>query len=263
MRDVFGRASAAAPCLLFFDEFEAIAPKRGGDSTGVTDRVVNQFLCQLDGVEGRSGVYVLAASSRPDLIDPALLRPGRLDKALHCSFPGREERLEIIQRVAAKMRLDATCDLDWLADRTENYSGADLSAIMTTARLSAINETLDRIKLSLTTANANGSGAAAPSNGSNGSGGDTKSAYSNGSSTDSKHAAPPPAAPANAVPTITRSHIEAAFAGSSASVPEKERTKFARIYQRFIASRSEKSAAGGGSGRGDFDPKAKQRSTFA
>jgi peroxin-1 len=82
VRDVFDRAATAAPAILFFDEFEAIAPKRGGESTGVTDRVVNQFLCQLDGVEGRSGVYVLAASSRPDMIDPALLRPGRLDKAI-------------------------------------------------------------------------------------------------------------------------------------------------------------------------------------
>lgn len=77
------RASSAKPCVLFFDEFESIAPRRGHDSTGVTDRVVNQFLTQMDGVEGLSGVYVLAATSRPDLIDPALLRPGNAVAVLH------------------------------------------------------------------------------------------------------------------------------------------------------------------------------------
>ncbi|KAJ2817506.1 Peroxisome biosynthesis protein pex1, partial [Coemansia furcata] len=81
VRDLFRRAAAAAPCVLFFDEFDAIAPRRGHDNTGVTDRVVNQFLTEMDGAEGLAGVYVLAATSRPDLIDPALLRPGRLDKA--------------------------------------------------------------------------------------------------------------------------------------------------------------------------------------
>lgn len=100
VRDLFARAAAAAPCCLFFDEFESIAPKRGGDSTGVTDRVVNQFLVQLDGVESRNGVYVLGASSRPDLIDPALLRPGRLDKCIYCPLPETpEDRFEILKAV--------------------------------------------------------------------------------------------------------------------------------------------------------------------
>ena len=81
------RAQSAKPCILFFDEFDSLAPRRGHDSTGVTDRVVNQLLTQLDGVEGLDGVYILAATSRPDLIDPALLRPGRLDKCLFCGIP--------------------------------------------------------------------------------------------------------------------------------------------------------------------------------
>ena len=83
------RAQSAKPCILFFDEFDSLAPRRGHDSTGVTDRVVNQLLTQLDGVEGLDGVYVLAATSRPDLIDPALLRPGRLDKCLYCGIPNK------------------------------------------------------------------------------------------------------------------------------------------------------------------------------
>ena len=88
VREVFERAQAARPCVLFFDEFESLAPRRGHDATGVTDRVVNQFLTQLDGTEGLTkGVYVLAASSRPDMIDPALLRPGRVDRKLYCKVP--------------------------------------------------------------------------------------------------------------------------------------------------------------------------------
>jgi peroxin-1 len=94
-RMVFQRASQARPCVLFFDEFDAIAPRRGSSSTGVTDRVVNQLLTQLDGVEALTGVYVLAATSRPDLIDPALLRPGRLDKLLYCGMPSLEERKQV------------------------------------------------------------------------------------------------------------------------------------------------------------------------
>ncbi|RUS77223.1 hypothetical protein EGW08_015015, partial [Elysia chlorotica] len=87
VRDLFSRAQSVKPCILFFDEFDSIAPRRGHDSTGVTDRVVNQMLTQLDGVEGLQGVYVLGATSRPDLIDPALLRPGRLDKCIKCDLP--------------------------------------------------------------------------------------------------------------------------------------------------------------------------------
>lgn len=125
MRNIFAQASAAAPCILFFDEFDSIAPRRGHDSTGVTDRVVNQLLTHLDGVcftrtttfhllhfilfylfqflfpfvtgiENLDGVQVLAATNRPDLIDPALLRPGRLDIHLHCRLPNLEERFKRI-----------------------------------------------------------------------------------------------------------------------------------------------------------------------
>jgi peroxin-1 len=86
VRSIFEKAEAAKPCIIFFDEFDSIAAERGKDNTGVTDRVVNQLLVQLDGVESREGVYVLAATSRPDLIDPALLRPGRLEKSLFCGL---------------------------------------------------------------------------------------------------------------------------------------------------------------------------------
>lgn len=143
VRDLFDRAQAAKPCVLFFDEFDSIAPKRGHDSTGVTDRVVNQMLTQMDGAEGLDGVYVLAATSRPDLIDSALLRPGRLDKSLLCDMPNASDREQIMMTARAKMSLADDVDLSGIAARTEGFSGADLQALMYNAYLDAIHETLD------------------------------------------------------------------------------------------------------------------------
>jgi len=150
VRDLFERAEAARPCVLFFDEFDSIAPKRGHDSTGVTDRVVNQLLTQMDGAEGLSGVYVLAATSRPDLIDPALLRPGRLDKCLLCDMPNFGDRVEVLQALSTKLKINPEVlddrsghkGLEEVARRTEGYSGADLQAVIYNAQLEAIHDVL-------------------------------------------------------------------------------------------------------------------------
>uniref|UniRef100_A0A8D0AIR5 Peroxisomal ATPase PEX1 n=1 Tax=Sander lucioperca TaxID=283035 RepID=A0A8D0AIR5_SANLU len=142
VRNVFQRAQAAKPCILFFDEFDSLAPRRGHDSTGVTDRVVNQLLTQLDGVEGLQGVYVLAATSRPDLIDPALLRPGRLDKSLYCPPPDLEARTEILKALSTGAALAADVDLDQLAAATEQFTGADLKALLYNAQLEAVHNSM-------------------------------------------------------------------------------------------------------------------------
>uniref|UniRef100_A0A8C2CL91 Peroxisomal ATPase PEX1 n=1 Tax=Cyprinus carpio TaxID=7962 RepID=A0A8C2CL91_CYPCA len=144
VRDVFQRAQQAKPCILFFDEFDSLAPRRGHDNTGVTDRVVNQLLTQLDGVEGLTGVYVLAATSRPDLIDPALLRPGRLDKSLYCPPPDRVSmaRLEILKALTHCVPLAADVDLEQIAVATELFTGADLKALLYNAQLEAIHSSL-------------------------------------------------------------------------------------------------------------------------
>ncbi|OBT52885.1 hypothetical protein VE04_06520 [Pseudogymnoascus sp. 24MN13] len=148
VRDLFDHAEAARPCVLFFDEFDSIAPKRGHDSTGVTDRVVNQLLTQMDGAEGLSGVYVLAATSRPDLIDPALLRPGRLDKSLICDLPTYDDRIDILRALGKKLKLSNEVidgpegGLREIAHRTEGYSGADLQALVSNAQLEAIHDVL-------------------------------------------------------------------------------------------------------------------------
>ncbi|CUM64204.1 uncharacterized protein PRCAT00001798001 [Priceomyces carsonii] len=144
VRELFERAQSAKPCILFFDEFDSIAPKRGHDSTGVTDRVVNQMLTQMDGAEGLDGVYVLAATSRPDLIDSALLRPGRLDKSVICDMPDFENRLDILRCVTSKMKLQEDVDLRAIADRSAGFSGADIQGLGYNAYLKAVHTKLNR-----------------------------------------------------------------------------------------------------------------------
>ncbi|CBZ30461.1 peroxisome biosynthesis protein-like protein [Leishmania mexicana MHOM/GT/2001/U1103] len=134
IRDVFERAQAAAPCVVFFDEFDSVAPQRGADDSGVTDRVVNQLLCYLDGVEGRKDVFVVAASSRPDLIDAALLRPGRLDKAVVCPVPSEDDRVAILRSLLSKASAHFSDEeLRQVARRTVNWTPADLSAMVSSA----------------------------------------------------------------------------------------------------------------------------------
>ncbi|KAK4325030.1 hypothetical protein Pmani_004341 [Petrolisthes manimaculis] len=142
VRDSFERASQARPCVLFFDEFESVGGVRGKDSTGVTDRVVNQLLTQLDGAEEVAGVCVLAATSRPDLIDPALLRPGRLDKCVLCPLPCESDRCEILQVLAKGMPLGEVIDWMQVAQLTPNLSGADLQSLLATAQVIVAQETL-------------------------------------------------------------------------------------------------------------------------
>lgn len=144
VRELFERAQSVKPCVLFFDEFDSIAPKRGHDSTGVTDRIVNQLLTQMDGVEGLDGVYVLAATSRPDLIDSALLRPGRIDKSIICNIPDENDRHDILRAVTGtdKLNLSPNTDIHIIARKTAGYSGADLQGLCYNAYLKAVHRRL-------------------------------------------------------------------------------------------------------------------------
>jgi len=149
VRRVFERAAAAAPAVIFFDEIEALAPKRGADSTGVTDRVVNQMLTYLDGVEDRGRVYVLAASGRPDLVDPALMRPGRFDRICYCGLPTDAEKLEICEILAQKNGLAVGAEtsireeLSKLVEKIPKlFTSADLTGLFSSAKIEAVNEAL-------------------------------------------------------------------------------------------------------------------------
>lgn len=141
----FCRARNAKPCVLFFDEFDSLAPRRGHDSTGVTDRVVNQLLTELDGVEGLQGVVVIAATSRPELLDAALLRSGRIDRMVECTLPGRETREHIFEVLAqeADLFLDKDVNFQIFCDeRTDFYTGADIQSILLSASMIAVKECL-------------------------------------------------------------------------------------------------------------------------
>ncbi|EEB11818.1 peroxisome biogenesis factor, putative [Pediculus humanus corporis] len=147
IRNLFIQAQKTQPCLLFFDEFDSLAPKRGHDSTGVTDRVVNQLLTQLDGVEVLNGVWVLGATSRPDLIDPALLRPGRLDKLIFCPIPDESDRLSILNKLGKSMPMSPGIKIEEIAKKTEGYTGADLQAILYNAQMLAAKPNIENMKV--------------------------------------------------------------------------------------------------------------------
>ncbi|KAL3989545.1 ATPase associated with various cellular activities (AAA) family protein [Acanthocheilonema viteae] len=136
VRKIFESARVRSPCLIFFDEFDALGPKRGESDTGVTDRVVNQLLTELDGVEELDDVYVVAATNRIDLIDSSLLRPGRFDYIVKCELPKKEERKSILEIFCRGIDL-RNGDLEMIARATEGWTGADLKGLVTNAQLIA------------------------------------------------------------------------------------------------------------------------------
>ncbi len=143
VREIFRKARQAAPCIIFFDEIDAIAPPRGGGDSGVTERVVSQLLTELDGIEALKGVVVLAATNRIDMVDPALQRPGRFDFLVEMPRPDTQVRRAILGVLTRRMPLDADVDLEQLAEETNNYVGADLEGLSHKAALLAIREYLD------------------------------------------------------------------------------------------------------------------------
>jgi transitional endoplasmic reticulum ATPase len=148
VREVFRKARQAAPTVVFFDEIDAVAPVRGsgqGD-TNVTERVVSQLLTELDGLEELQRVVVLAATNRPDIIDPALLRAGRFDRMLQVPTPDKKARLDILKIQSAKNPLAEDVDLEKIAEKTEGYTGADLSALVSTAVMLALEEHVEKYK---------------------------------------------------------------------------------------------------------------------
>jgi transitional endoplasmic reticulum ATPase len=134
VREVFRRARQASPCVIFFDEIDALAPTRGmGGDSMVTERVVSQLLTELDGIQALNGVVVLAATNRMDMVDPALVRPGRFDKIISIPLPNKEARLQILSLALEGKQKDRDVDVDTLVEMTEGFSGADLAALVNTA----------------------------------------------------------------------------------------------------------------------------------
>ena len=148
VREIFRKARQAAPCIIFFDEIDAIAPKRGGDfgDSHVTERLISQLLTELDGLEILTNVVVIGATNRPDIIDPALLRPGRFDRLLYVPPPDRDSREQILKIHIKKKPLDETVDIGKLADQTDGYTGADIASLSSAAVMLALREHVSKYK---------------------------------------------------------------------------------------------------------------------
>ncbi|BCR86974.1 putative AAA family ATPase/60S ribosome export protein Rix7 [Aspergillus chevalieri] len=139
VRQVFVRARSSVPCVIFFDELDALVPRRDDTVSEASARVVNTLLTELDGLgSSRQGIYVIAATNRPDIIDPAMLRPGRLETLLFVNLPSPTERVEILQTLLRNLSIEFTEDLRKLAEDCEGFSGADLGSLLRRAGYSAI-----------------------------------------------------------------------------------------------------------------------------
>lgn len=145
VRDLFDKARAAAPCILFFDEIDSIAKSRGGGGGGGSeagDRVINQILTEIDGVGARKSVFVIGATNRPDILDKAVTRPGRLDQLIYIPLPDYGSRLSIFKANLRKSPVDPSVNLEALAKATEGFSGADITEICQRAAKNAIRESV-------------------------------------------------------------------------------------------------------------------------
>ncbi|XP_028678498.1 transitional endoplasmic reticulum ATPase-like [Erpetoichthys calabaricus] len=146
VRDVFDKARQAAPCILFFDELDSIAKARGGsagDGGGAADRVINQILTEMDGMTNKKNVFIIGATNRPDIIDPAILRPGRLDQLIYIPLPDEKSRVAVLKANLRKSPIARDVDLNYLAKITDGFSGADLTEICQRACKLAIREAIE------------------------------------------------------------------------------------------------------------------------
>eukprot|EP00388_Colpodella_angusta_P030147 GDKK01018716.1.p1 GENE.GDKK01018716.1~~GDKK01018716.1.p1 ORF type:complete len:794 (+),score=203.71 GDKK01018716.1:78-2459(+) len=205
VREVFDKARAAAPCVLFFDELDSIAKSRGGaggDGGGASDRVINQILTEMDGMNVKKNVFVIGATNRPDVLDPAIMRPGRLDQLIYIPLPDKASRVSILKAAMRKSPLAEDIDLDALAAATHGFSGADLSGIAQRACKLAIRESIAK-ELQFEEMKAQGTVAMD--------------------------------AELDSVPEITRAHVEEAMRSARRSVSNED----IRRYEVFAASQAQ------------------------
>jgi len=149
IREIFRKARQVSPCIIFFDEIDSLVPKRsGGEGTRVYEQVVNQLLTELDGLEELNDVVVIGATNRPDLIDPALMRPGRFDRVIVVPQPDEESRLKIFKVHTKGMPLTKDVNIEELAKKTKGFSGADIQGLCREAAMAALREDIESKKVS-------------------------------------------------------------------------------------------------------------------
>jgi transitional endoplasmic reticulum ATPase len=146
VRELFDKARAASPCILFFDEMDSIARARGsgggGGSSETSDRVINQILSEIDGMGSGKTLFIIGATNRPDILDPGIMRPGRLDQLIYIPLPDRESRVSIFKANLRKSPIGPDVNMDELADVTDGFSGADLTEICQRAAKNAIRDSI-------------------------------------------------------------------------------------------------------------------------
>merc|ERR1711904_105028 len=202
VREVFDKARAAAPCVLFFDELDSVGVARGGshgDAGGAGDRVLNQLLTEMDGAGAKKNLFFIGATNRPEILDEALIRPGRLDQLIYIPLPDKVARVGIIKAVLRKSPVAPNVNMDFLADQCEGFSGADMTELCQRATKAAIRESIsaeeDRKKLM----------------------------------TDENEVMEME----DPVPVITRAHFEEAMANARRSVTEYDLNKFEQFRTKF------------------------------
>lgn len=220
IRDIFDKARAAAPTVVFLDELDSIAKARGGsgaggDAGGASDRVVNQLLTEMDGMNAKKNVFVVGATNRPDQIDPALLRPGRLDQLIYVPLPDEKARLSILEAQLRNTPLEPGLSLDEIAKITNGFSGADLSYIVQRSAKFAIKDSIEaHVKLSKSKETKEG---------------DVEMKAEEGAEEEEE----------DPVPYITKSHFEEAMKTAKRSVSDAELRRYEAYAQQLLASRGQ------------------------
>lgn len=220
VREVFDKARGAAPCILFFDELDSIGGKRGasmGDAGGAGDRVINQLLTEMDGVGSKKNVFIIGATNRPDILDPAIMRPGRLDQLIYIPLPDAPSRASVLKAALRKSPLGPDVNIDALVAKTDKFTGADLSEIVNRAGKLAIREALDKV-----TARKRAQAEAAEAGGAAGAGMELEEDF-------------------DPVPYITARHFEMAMRDARRSVSDADLAQ----YHRFAAQLGQQRAAMG------------------
>ncbi|AAS53529.2 AFR158Wp [Eremothecium gossypii ATCC 10895] len=220
IRDIFDKARAAAPTVVFLDELDSIAKARGGsmgDAGGASDRVVNQLLTEMDGMNAKKNVFVIGATNRPDQIDPAILRPGRLDQLIYVPLPDEAGRMSILKAQLRKAPLEPGLDLGAIAKATQGFSGADLSYIVQRAAKFAIRDSIEAQK------RAEAERADKPKTE------DVEMSDANVASEEE----------VDAVPFITREHFADAMKTAKRSVSDAELRRYEAYAQQMKASRGQ------------------------
>eukprot|EP00916_Digyalum_oweni_P010029 GHVL01016889.1.p1 GENE.GHVL01016889.1~~GHVL01016889.1.p1 ORF type:complete len:791 (+),score=179.11 GHVL01016889.1:39-2411(+) len=208
VREVFDKARAAAPCVLFFDELDSVGVSRGssgGDAGGAGDRVMNQLLTEIDGVGAKKNLFFIGATNRPELLDEALLRPGRLDQLIYIPLPDLAARHGILTATLRKSPLAGNVPIKFLSQKTEGFSGADLAELCQRAAKAAIRDAISAEEIS------------------------------KGDMTDSDY-----------VYEITRAHFEEAFANARRSVSLTDLSKYDSFRMKFDPIYKSQTAPGGG-----------------